>query len=61
MAAFLNSLVFSGLTVGFYSKYTLYPLGFITGIAFVLADKTLIHKKTEEDKGRYPISPTEWT
>jgi len=61
MAAFLNSLIFSGLTVGFYSKYTLYPLGFITGIAFVLADNILTHKNSEKNKSRYPISPTEWT
>jgi len=41
MAVFLNCLIFTGLTVGFYSKYTLYPLGFIIGIAFVLAENTL--------------------
>lgn len=41
MAVFLNCIIFTGLTVGFYSKYTLYPLGFIIGIAFVLAETTL--------------------
>ncbi len=41
MAVFLNGLFFTGLTVGFYSKYTLYPLGFIIGIAFVLAENVV--------------------
>lgn len=36
-AVFLNCLIFTGLTVGFYSKYTLYPMGFIIGTVFVLA------------------------
>lgn len=44
MAVYLNCLIFTGLTVGFYSKYTLYPLGFIIGIAFVLAENILGHK-----------------
>jgi hypothetical protein len=38
MAVFLNSLIFTCLTVGFYSKYTLYPLGFIIGTVLALAD-----------------------
>ncbi len=33
---FLNCLIFTSLTVGFYSKYTLYPMGFIIGTVFVL-------------------------
>jgi len=40
MAAFLNCLVFTGLTVGFYSKYTLYPLAFIIGTLFVMLEKS---------------------
>ncbi|MFZ0612840.1 MAG: O-antigen ligase family protein [Desulfobacterales bacterium] len=36
-AVFLNCLIFTGLTVGVYSKYTLYPMGFIIGTVFVLA------------------------
>ena len=39
MAVFLNCLIFTGLTTGFYSKYTLYPMGFIIGTLFVLAEK----------------------
>ena len=40
MAAFLNCLIFTGLTVGFYSKYTLYPLAFIIGTLFVMLEKS---------------------
>jgi O-antigen ligase len=39
MAVFLNCLIFTGLTTGFYSKYTLYPMGFIIGTLFVLAEE----------------------
>jgi O-antigen ligase len=39
LAVFLNWLIFTGLTVGFYSKYALYPLGFIIGTLFVLAEE----------------------
>lgn len=39
MAIFLNWLIFTSLTVGFYSKYTLYPIGFIIGTLFVLAEE----------------------
>ncbi|MFZ0241199.1 MAG: O-antigen ligase family protein [Desulfobacterales bacterium] len=38
-AVFLNCLIFTGLTVGFYSKYSLYPLGFVIGVLFVLAQE----------------------
>jgi O-antigen ligase len=46
MAVFLNCLMFTGLTVGFYSKYTLYPLGFIVGVALVLAEKLFIKEES---------------
>ena len=39
MAVFLNCLIFTALTTGFYSKYTLYPMGFIIGTLFVLAEE----------------------
>jgi hypothetical protein len=39
MAVFLNCLIFTGLTTGFYAKYTLYPVGFIIGTLFVLAEE----------------------
>jgi O-antigen ligase len=39
MAVFLNCLIFTGLTTGFYAKYTLYPMGFIIGTLFVLAEE----------------------
>jgi O-antigen ligase len=39
MVSYLNCLIFTGLTVGFYSKYTLYPLAFIIGTLFVMMEK----------------------
>ena len=52
IAVFLNCIIFTCLTVGFYSKYTLYPLGFIIGIAFVLAENSL-----DKSNDRKPWEP----
>jgi O-antigen ligase len=35
---YLSWLIFSNLVFGFYSRFTLYPLGFIIGISFWLSD-----------------------
>ena len=43
-ALFWINLVYCGLTQSFYSKFSLYPLSLICGIAFVLLEKASLNK-----------------
>lgn len=43
-AVFWINLVYCGLTQSFYSKFSLYPLSLICGIAFVLLEKASLNK-----------------
>jgi integral membrane sensor domain MASE1 len=52
---FLSWFIHGGLTLPFYSKYSLYPLGFILGAILVLVermdrDKTFIHEHLRDTK-----------
>ena len=49
-ALFWINLVYCGLTQSFYSKFSLYPLSLICGIAFVLLEKASLNKPWDARK-----------
>ncbi len=57
-ALFLINLVYCGLTQSFYSKFSLYPLSLIFGMAFVLLEKAALNKPWHEFSFRSNSSKT---